>query len=238
MRNTGISMTILFVLFSFFLLSLFLLALSPWQERRLDKCIFMRFLQSWVNKCLKSEVWNDTRPVVQVVLKISARYSWKAQKRRVMWLAPIISRVWTCRAQYGSYHCTRVCVTVYSRLQLRWFHVPGLRGTLGWSKTAADHPDVWSPGPLTGGKETILDSYLLSCNRGYYVPARRTSFKSVLCGGSCSIPIHRDRCQPKFLNWHLKLLSTKIPQGIQTRTDHEWQAKSRSDFTLEARTTW
>ena len=51
--NTSLTTFLRVILFSFSLL----LLLSPWQERRLDTCIFMLFLQSWVNKCLKSEVW-------------------------------------------------------------------------------------------------------------------------------------------------------------------------------------
>ena len=39
------------------------------------------------------------------------------------------------------------CNREYSRLQLRWFRVPVLRYTLGWSNTPADHPDV----PVYGG---------------------------------------------------------------------------------------
>ena len=31
----------------------------------------------------------------------------------------------------------------YSRLQLRWFRVPVLQYTLGWSKTPADYPTVY-----------------------------------------------------------------------------------------------
>ena len=41
----------------------------------------------------------------------------------------------------------RIRARLYSRLQLRWFRVPVFQHTFGWSKTPADHPEVYR-GPV------------------------------------------------------------------------------------------